>query len=78
MAECAHRVLVLCTTAAAKLRCRHCHLTISRDELDAGRCPECYEERGVERNDFEQMVEEDIGTVRYRCEECSLVIEIAP
>ncbi len=75
MAECNHKVLVLCPTVAARVRCRHCHLSISREELGSGHCPECYAERGVKHDDFEELAVADPGKVRYRCEECALIIE---
>jgi len=77
MESCPHKVLVLCTVEATKLRCRHCHLTISRDELGGGGCPECAAERGVVHHDFDEVATE-AGKVRYRCEECDLIIEIDP
>jgi len=78
MEECSHQVLVLCTTAATKLRCRHCHLTLAPEDLDGGCCPECHEERGLRHSEFDEIETPDAGTVRYRCEQCALVIEIEP
>lgn len=76
MSECSHRVLVLCKTDRVKLRCRHCHLTISPEELAEGPCPECLEAFGVHRRDFEEAETGDAGKVRYQCEECGLIIDV--
>ncbi len=58
------------------LRCRHCHLTIKADELGGGYCPECYEINGKKQSDFEEVAAEETTRVRYRCEDCGLIIEI--
>jgi hypothetical protein len=58
-----------------RLRCRHCHLTISEDELGRGDCPECLEVHKIGRRDFEKISGEDKETIRYCCENCGTVIE---
>ena len=77
MRECTHPVLVLCERTPNKLRCRHCHLTISPEELGGGPCPECKEALGVDRRDFEEVEGEQADKVRYRCEACGIMIEVS-
>ena len=43
MPACSHEVLTLMPPPGARLRCRHCHLTITAQELGSGCCPECLE-----------------------------------
>jgi hypothetical protein len=73
MSACKHEQLALIPAAADRLRCRHCHLTIRADELDAGYCPECFEKSGKKRDDFEPVA--SIDSVRYRCESCGAIVE---
>ena len=68
--------LVLLAEPKGRVRCRHCHLTIQSDELGKRYCPECYEATGSKRYDFEPVPEPEIAVVRYRCEDCGLVIEV--
>lgn len=75
MTTCSHSQLVLLKENEKRLRCRHCHLTIKADELKGGYCPECYEESGVRRYDFEEVQAEEPDKVRYRCEGCNAIIE---
>ncbi len=75
MTECRHKVLVLVPHEGSKLRCRSCHLTISKDELGGSYCPECYAERGVRSYDFEEVEATSSKKTRYLCDECNLVIE---
>ena len=75
MRSCKHEVLTLVPTTGNKLRCRHCHLTITEDELGSGCCPECLEVHKVRRKDFEKLIPNDSGTLRYCCEQCGMVIE---
>ena len=76
MNSCTHRnLLVLMDQNKNRVRCRHCHLTISADELGDRYCPECYENQGWKRYDFEEMKTPDTTSVRYRCEDCGVVIE---
>jgi rubrerythrin len=58
-----------------RLRCRHCHLTISEDELGSGDCPECLEAHKIKRRDFEQVVEQNNPTTRYYCERCGTIVD---
>jgi len=48
-------------------------LVIKEDDLAGGHCPECYEERGERRSDFEE-VKETADEVKYRCEDCGIII----
>ncbi len=75
MTICDHSKLVLITENESRRRCRHCNLTIKADELAGGYCPECYEESGVRRYDFEEVPAEPSGGVKYRCEKCHAIIE---
>jgi hypothetical protein len=50
-------------------------LTIAGDELGEGYCPECFENSGTERYEFEELTSAGSGLVRYRCEECGAIIE---
>ncbi|HQP32250.1 MAG TPA: hypothetical protein PLB81_13065 [Deltaproteobacteria bacterium] len=75
MTDCRHLNLVVLTAAHEKMRCRHCHLTISADEMPDGFCPECYETRGRKRFDFEKIADPDHSRTRYRCEDCGAIIE---
>lgn len=72
MDACKHRNLVLLTPPKERLRCRHCHLTLTRAELKSRYCPECYEATGVKRFDFEEIVAAGSEPVYYRCEDCNL------
>jgi len=75
MTSCDHSQLVLLPEKKNMLRCRHCHLTISPDELGKGYCPECYEADGRKQYDFEAIAPEETETARYRCEGCGVIIE---
>lgn len=75
-ANCLHKNLVLITEPEGRVRCRHCHLTIQREEL-RGYCPECYETSGRKRNDFEEVQAQAGGKVQYQCEDCGIRIPIA-
>jgi len=74
MTSCNHRHLVLLPNKSPRLRCRHCRLTITSDELGNGCCPECYETDGKKRYEFEEIPAEKTIT-RYRCEDCGTIIE---
>ena len=76
MDPCKHRTLVLLAQPKNRIRCRHCHLTISRDELSQRYCPECYEAEGVKRTDFEEVAEPETPKVQYQCEDCGLLIPV--
>jgi len=75
MNTCSHEVLSLAPAAKSRLRCRHCHLTITEDELGSDCCPECLEVHKIRRRDFERVPADDSSLVRYCCEGCGLVIE---
>ena len=75
MASCQHRQLVLLSDKHTRVRCRHCHLTIKADDLTYRYCPECFEANNTKRYDFEEIVTAASGSVRYRCEECGVLIE---
>jgi hypothetical protein len=51
-------------------------LTIKSEDLEEDYCPECFEALGAKNYDFEEIVEEDTGVVRYSCEECGLIIAV--
>ena len=72
MASCKHRNLLLLPQPKDRIRCRHCHLTIKRDELRNRYCPECYETTGVKRFDFEEVAATKSDTVQYLCEDCQM------
>ncbi len=76
MAACQHLKLALVRDTQARVRCRHCHLTIKPAELPGRYCPECFEATQTKRYDFEEVVVADPGIVRYRCEECGGMIEV--
>ncbi|MFP4071966.1 MAG: hypothetical protein ACLFTB_07935 [Desulfovibrionales bacterium] len=76
MPACFHKNLVLLVESKkALVRCRHCHLTISKDELGGGYCPECLERQGKRLADFDEVEHEPQPGTRYRCEDCGAVIE---
>jgi hypothetical protein len=75
MSECNHSTLELLPEPKKTVRCRHCHLTIAPDELPEGYCPECFENSGVKRYDFEAVAVTGATTIRYRCEECGVIFE---
>jgi hypothetical protein len=77
MNPCRHLHLVLLSPLAThKLRCRHCHLTITPEELEGGYCPECYEAKGIKNSNFEEISTPGDGKTRYRCEQCNAVIDV--
>lgn len=72
MTSCKHRNLLLLPPPKERIRCRHCHLTIKRDELKNRYCPECYESTGIKRFDFDEVETPATEKVQYRCEDCNL------
>jgi hypothetical protein len=38
-------------------------------------CPECFEESGKKRYDFEEVLESKQEHIQYRCEDCGALIE---
>jgi hypothetical protein len=75
MPSCSHDQLELLPEKKQRVRCRHCHLTISEQELGDGFCPECYEKSGDKRYDFEPLPVDHDGPARYRCEQCGIIID---
>ena len=75
MSSCPHRELILLPQEKEKLRCRHCHLVIRIDELGEGYCPECFEETGERRREFDEVKQTEGEATRYRCAACGMVIE---
>ena len=75
MSACPHLQLVLVRDTHARLRCRHCHLTIKAADLPTRYCPECFETTRTKRYDFDEVVPVDSGIVYYRCETCGSMIE---
>ena len=75
MTACRHLTLVQLPEKKNMLRCRHCHLTISPEELRGGYCPECLEVEGKRRRDFDEVEAAATGKIRYRCEQCGIIIE---
>jgi ABC-type ATPase with predicted acetyltransferase domain len=49
-------------------------LTLTRDDLKDGFCPECFDTAGLKQYEFEELVEEKSGVARYRCENCGVII----
>lgn len=74
MIPCKHTSLTLLLGEKDKLRCRHCHLTIEKNELGGGYCPECFEARGERNYDFENLQDIEPASTRYRCEGCGIII----
>lgn len=74
MSECLHKNLVLIKVSSDKLRCIHCHLTITPEELNDSYCPECYEESGRKHSDFEKVEAVEQDASQYRCEDCGAII----
>ncbi|MBI5740980.1 MAG: hypothetical protein HZA16_09680 [Nitrospirae bacterium] len=77
MTSCRHNTLVLLSGEKKRLRCRRCYLLIKAEELGENCCPECLEERGEKRYDFEEVRAAETDALRYRCEECGVIIESA-
>lgn len=75
MHPCYHTRLELLPERKRTLRCRHCHLTISGEEVADGFCPECFAASGMRRYDFEEMARPQSSRARYQCEECGAIIE---
>jgi rubrerythrin len=75
MSQCTHPTLELLPEPKKTVRCRRCHLTIARDELPEGYCPECFENSGTKRYEFDDVVVSGKTPTRYRCEECGVVFE---
>jgi late competence protein required for DNA uptake (superfamily II DNA/RNA helicase) len=76
MNDCKHQTLVLLPSNVEKVRCTRCHLTIKKDEIGKGYCPECFEVDRVKRYKFEDIQGSDSSAVKYGCESCGLVVEV--
>jgi len=76
MTACSHKRLVLLSASKKRLRCRHCHLTIDPKALGDDYCPECFEVHGKRHYDFESIADGQAGIVRYRCEDCGIIIDV--
>jgi predicted RNA-binding Zn-ribbon protein involved in translation (DUF1610 family) len=72
---CRHLKLVLLPENESRLQCKQCHLTIKKDELGEEYCPECFEIFGRKRYDFKEIPALGNGTVKYRCEDCGVIVE---
>jgi Zn finger protein HypA/HybF involved in hydrogenase expression len=75
MTDCTHNTLELLPEKKSRLRCRHCHLTITAAELGGSYCPECFEIHSQKRYDFDKIKTKESGPARYRCEACGVIIE---
>lgn len=75
MNSCSHAHLVQLPEPEKRLRCRHCHLTLTSGELKQGFCPECFEMSGDKRYDFETVAAEKPVITQYKCEDCGVIIE---
>ncbi|MCP4751584.1 MAG: hypothetical protein GY866_11870 [Proteobacteria bacterium] len=58
-----------------RVQCRHCHLTIKKDELGSDYCPECFEAAGKKNYEFVPLESQEPAKTRYRCEDCGGLIE---
>jgi predicted RNA-binding Zn-ribbon protein involved in translation (DUF1610 family) len=74
MKECRHLNLLILNQSHVRLRCRFCHLTLKKDELNHGYCPECFDTTGKKHDDFEKIVLKREETVTYRCEDCGVIL----
>jgi len=70
-----HTICLIKHDTKKRLQCRHCHLTITEDELGKGYCPECFENTGKKRYDFDSVISEAADKILYRCESCGIIIE---
>jgi hypothetical protein len=70
MNACPHRQLVLVRETHTRLRCRHCHLTLTAADLAGRYCPACFATTHTKRYDFDEVRLADSGRVSYRCEAC--------
>jgi predicted RNA-binding Zn-ribbon protein involved in translation (DUF1610 family) len=73
MNDCKHESLELLPERKSSVRCRHCHLTLSAEELGDGYCPECFDRDGTKNYQFETL-DSETKAVRYRCEDCGAII----
>ncbi len=75
MEQCRHQRLILVKNDKPKLRCRHCHLTIDKEELESDFCPECWENDHIRRREFEEVRQEKQDFDTYRCEDCGIEVK---
>ncbi len=75
MTSCPHSNLLLLPQSKKKRRCRYCHLKINADDLGESYCPECFENDGIKRYDFEEIAETNAPEILYRCEDCGALIK---
>ncbi len=75
MSPCKHNLLILLPEVDNRLRCTHCHLTIKENELNGDYCPECFEMNGIRNYDFHKIQDHENDAIRYRCEDCGVIIE---
>ena len=75
MTGCKHLNLTMLPGSGKKLKCRHCHLTITADELGDGPCPECFERSGDRRYDFDAVAATGAEITKYRCDDCGAIVE---
>jgi predicted RNA-binding Zn-ribbon protein involved in translation (DUF1610 family) len=72
---CSHfKISLIKTDTKKRFQCRHCHLTITADELGKSFCPECFERTGKKHYDFKSVPSPASEKVQYRCESCGIVI----
>jgi hypothetical protein len=74
MNSCNHTTLELLPARKSTLRCRYCHLTLTREDLQDGFCPECFDASGIKRYEFDEVQSQAVAVARYRCEECGVII----
>jgi predicted RNA-binding Zn-ribbon protein involved in translation (DUF1610 family) len=74
MNTCNHTNLELLPASRPKLRCRHCHLTLVAEDLKDDFCPECFDNSGSKRYEFEELKAPQDPAVRYRCDDCGTII----
>jgi hypothetical protein len=74
MTFCKHSTLELIPERKSTVRCKHCHLTLSAEDLGDSYCPECFDRLGAKHYEFESVSAADGKVVRYRCEECGAII----
>lgn len=72
---CAHKTLQVLKPPEPRIRCLHCHLTLDRNDLADGCCPECIEVSGRRREAFEEVNAGQTSAPQYRCDECGILIE---
>ena len=76
MNACNHSTLELLPEKEKRVRCRCCHLTLPRKELEGGYCPECYETSGAKHYTFDEIDDPKESVSRYRCEQCGAIVRI--